>query len=257
MVAQLTHIVQSQVRYGWPHPRYSGAYMVSVLANLSSFSVKLASRTLVAALVSGGIVASALAQEAKPAAKLDLVKGQSIASQTCAACHAADGNSTSPANPKLAGQHADYLAKQLQNFKVKTGAKEAERGGAAAAPMAGIVAALSAEDMRNVSAYLATQTLKPASAKSNRATVALGEKIYRGGIAEKNVPACAGCHSPNGAGIPAQYPRLQGQWVEYTDSQLKAFRANTRKNSSQMSTIAARLSDAEIAAVADYIAGLR
>jgi cytochrome c553 len=231
--------------------------MVSVLANLSSLSVKVASRSLFATLVSGALLASAVAQEAKPAAKIDLAKGQQIASQACAACHAADGNSTSPANPKLAGQHADYLAKQLHNFKVKTGAKEAERGGAAAAAMAGIAAGLSAEDVRNVSAYLAGQTLKPASAKSNPATVAMGEKIYRAGIAEKNVPACAGCHSPNGAGIPAQYPRLQGQWVEYTDAQLRAFRGNTRKNSSQMTTISARLSDAEIAAVSDYIAGLR
>ena len=231
--------------------------MVCVMGNSSSLSFKNASRWMASALLSAGLCLPALAQSPAPAPKIDLVKGQQTAAQVCVACHAADGNSSSPANPKLAGQHADYVAKQLANFKVKAGAKEAERGGAQAAAMAGFAAALTPEDMRNVAAWYASQNLKPASAKTNRATLALGEKIYRGGIAEKSVPACAGCHSPNGAGIPAQYPRLQGQWPEYTESQLKAFRANTRKNSAQMSQIAARLSDAEIAAVADYVAGLR
>jgi cytochrome c553 len=103
------------------------------------------------------------AQDVKPS-KIDPAKGQQIAAQVCAACHGADGNASSPANPKLAGQHADYLAKQLTNFKVKAGAKEAERGGAQAAAMAGFAAPLSNDDIRNVSAWFASQTLKPTSA---------------------------------------------------------------------------------------------
>jgi len=186
-------------------------------------------------------------------AKVDPAKGEAISSQVCAACHAADGNSPTPANPKLAGQHADYLYKQLMDFKVKQGAKEAARANAI---MAGFAAGLSDEDMRNVSAYLSKQALKPAAA-ANKDIVELGQKIYRGGIPSKNVPSCAGCHSPNGAGIPSQYPRLAGQYAEYTDSQLVAFRQGLRKNSSQMADIAARMSDVEIKAVSEYIAGLR
>ena len=187
------------------------------------------------------------------AGKVDLAKGQQIATQVCAACHGADGNSASPANPKLAGQHADYLYKQLQNFKAKQGAKEAERANAV---MAGFASQLSDQDMRNVAAHYASQKLKPSAAK-NKDVIELGQKIFRGGVAQKNVPACAGCHSPNGAGIPAQYPRLAGQFAEYTEAQLAGFRQGTRKNSEQMTSISARLSDVEIKAVSEYIAGLR
>ena len=192
----------------------------------------------------------AAAQEAK---KVDLAKGQQIASQVCAACHGADGNATGPANPKLAGQHADYLYKQLVNFVPKQGAKEAERANAI---MQGFASTLSDDDKRNVAAFYASQAKKPSSAKDKQ-LVELGQKIYRAGIPEKNVPSCAGCHGPAGAGIPAQYPRLSGQWAEYTESQLTQFRGGQRKNSTQMTTISARLSDAEIKAVSDYIAGLR
>ncbi len=197
------------------------------------------------------VAPAAFAQTA--AAKVDLARGQEISSQVCAACHAADGNSPTPANPKLAGQHADYIYKQLADFKVKEGAKEAQRANAV---MAGFAGMLSEQDMRNVSAFLSRQTLKPAAA-SNKDIVELGQKIYRGGIASKNVPACAGCHSPNGAGIPSQYPRLAGQFADYTDAQLVAFRQGVRKNSEQMHAIAARMSDVEIKAVSEYIAGLR
>lgn len=186
-------------------------------------------------------------------AKADPAKGQQIASQVCVACHAADGNSPTAANPKLAGQHAEYIAKQLADFKVKQGAKEAERANPV---MAGFAASLSDDDMRNLGAYFASQKLKPAAAK-NKDVVEAGQQIFRGGIASKSVPACAGCHSPNGAGIPAQYPRLGGQFAEYTESQLVAFRQGTRKNSAQMTAIAARMSDAEIKSVSEYIAGLR
>ena len=209
----------------------------------------------IALLASGSWLAAFSAFSATPVAaeKIDVAKGQQIVTQVCASCHAADGNSGIPANPKLAAQHPDYLAKQLHNFKVKTGAKEAERGNAV---MAAFAAGLSDSDIRNVSAYLGAQVLKPSVAKS-KDTVELGQKIYRGGIAEKGVPACAGCHSPNGAGIPAQYPRLGGQHAEYTESQLVAFRGGVRKNNAQMMTISARLSDLEMKAVSDYIAGLR
>jgi cytochrome c553 len=183
----------------------------------------------------------------------DANKGAQIATQVCAACHGADGNSNAVTNPKLSGQHADYLYKQLSNFKVKPGAKEAERANAI---MAGFAAQLSDEDMRNVSAYYESQKLKPSSAKDKDLSD-LGQKIYRGGIAEKNVPACAGCHGAAGAGIPAQYARLGGQWAEYTESQLIGFRSGARKNNTQMMTISARLSDREMKAVSDYIAGLR
>ncbi len=191
---------------------------------------------------------------AQPApAKPDLNKGQQTAAAACAACHGADGNSTSPANPKLSGQHADYLYKQLNNFVLAPGAKEPERNNAI---MAGFAATLSDADRRNVAAWFASQPLKPASAR-NKDLVELGQRIYRAGIPEKGVPSCAGCHGPAGAGIPAQYPRLGGQWAEYTESQLTQFRAGQRKNSAQMMTISARLSDGEIKAIADYIAGLR
>jgi cytochrome c553 len=186
-------------------------------------------------------------------AKVDLAKGQQIASQVCAACHGVDGNSTAPANPKLASQHPEYLLKQLQNFRVQAPAKEPTRANPI---MAGFAAQLSDEDMRNVAAYYAAQPLKPAAA-SDKDVVELGQRIYRGGIAAKKVAACAGCHSPNAAGIPAQYPRLGGQYAEYTASQLVAFRQGVRKNSEQMTAIAAQLSDAEIKAVSEYIAGVR
>lgn len=210
-----------------------------------------ATSTLALTAASTWLVA-AHAQDAKGAAKPDANKGQQIVTQVCAACHGADGNSTSPANPKLAAQHPDYLLKQLMDFKAQ-GGKPAER---ADAVMAAFVQPLSEADMRNVSAYYSSQKLKPAFAKL-KDSVELGQKIYRGGIADKTVPACSGCHSPNGAGIPAQFPRLAGQYADYTEKQLTSFRQGGRKNSPQMTAIAARMSDVEIKAVADYIAGLR
>jgi cytochrome c553 len=190
---------------------------------------------------------------AQAPAKPDVKRGEQIATQVCASCHGADGNSGSPANPKLAGQHSEYLYKQLSNFKVKSGAKEAERANPI---MAGFATALTDADMRSVAAYYSGQKYKPAAAK-NKDLVDLGQKIYRAGIPDKGVPSCAGCHSPNGAGIPAQYARIGGQYGEYSESQLVAFRQGLRKNSAQMSLIASRMSDLEIKAVSDYVAGLR
>ena len=196
-------------------------------------------------------IASGFAAAAdKPAAKADLARGSQIATQVCAACHAADGNSPAAANPKLAGQHPEYLSKQLAGFKENKARKNPV--------MMGFAAALTPEDMANVSAHFAAQKPKEGAAR-NAATVKLGEKIYRGGVADKGIAACAGCHGPAGAGIPAQYPRLAGQWADYTKTQLMAFRAGERQNDPQgmMRGVAAKLSDKEIDAVADYIAGLK
>ena len=179
--------------------------------------------------------------------KVDTAAGSNKYAQICVACHAADGNSSTPANPKLAGQHPEYLNKQLKEFK---------SGQRANAIMAGMVAALNEQDMLNISHWLAEQTPKDGYA-SNPDLVRLGERIYRGGIADRNIPACAGCHSPNGAGIPSQYPRLSGQHAAYTAAQLTAFRDGVRANNAAMTLVAAKLNDKEIEAVSDYIAGLR
>ncbi|HSI49796.1 MAG TPA: c-type cytochrome [Ideonella sp.] len=207
-------------------------------------SVAVASSVVLAAL----LAAPAFAAEASAApAKIDLARGSEISSTVCAACHTADGSRGSPANPILQGQHADYLYKQLTEFK---------SGKRPSAVMSGMAAPLSEADMRNVAAFYAGKSAKPGAAK-NPDTVQLGQKIYRGGIAEKNVPACAGCHSPNGAGIPAQYPRLAGQHADYVETQMNNFRSSARPNSVPMAGVASRMSDREIKAVSDYIAGLR
>ncbi|AIO32030.1 c-type cytochrome [Burkholderia pseudomultivorans] len=199
-----------------------------------------------------GFVAEANAADA--AKKPDLDRGKAIAGQVCASCHGADGNSASGSFPKLAGQHPEYLVKQLNDFKAQPGAKGPARNNAV---MVGFASALSADDMRNVAAYYGSQTAKPGTAR-DAATVPIGQKIYRGGIADKGVPACASCHGPTGQGIPVQYPRLSGQWADYTVAQLTAFQqgVGARNNNEAMHQIASRLSDSEIKAVADYIAGL-
>ena len=205
----------------------------------------------VASLLSSLLLAAALAAPASASeaakAKPDVAKGQAISTNVCGACHSADGSRGSPANPILQGQHPEYLVKQLTEFK------EGKRDNPV---MKGMASTLSEDDMRNVAAFYASKDAKPGFAKSKE-SVALGEKIYRGGIADRAVPACAGCHSPTGAGIPAQYPRLRGQHADYTEAQLVAFRGGLRKNSPQMTGVAAKMNDKEIKAVADYIAGLR
>lgn len=187
-------------------------------------------------------------------AKADPAKGKAIAETVCVACHGADGNSAASANPHLAGQIEEYLFKQLKNFKAADG-KPAARNNPI---MGGMVAALSEEDMKNVAAWFASQKLKPATAK-DESKLALGQKLWRQGDFKKGIPACAGCHGPAGAGMPAQYPRLSGQFAEYTEAQLKAFRVEERGNDPEkmMRTIAAKLSDVEIKAVSEYAAGLR
>ena len=223
--------------------------------------MKLFASHLLAAIILGAAVGGAFAQEpaaawgataAKPA-KPDPAKGDTIFnatpanSQSCASCHNADGNSAIATNPKLAQQHPEYILKQLQEFK------SGKRKSAIMKPYA---SALSDDDMRNVAWFVGSKTVKPGFAKE-KDLVSLGEKIYRGGIADRTIPACASCHSPNGAGLPAQYPRLGGQHADYTSAQLVAFRDGARANSPQMAGVAAKLNDREIKAVSDYIAGLR
>ncbi|MEY2617312.1 MAG: hypothetical protein RL522_314 [Pseudomonadota bacterium] len=217
--------------------------------------MKLHTCLLTAALLVAPVMPTLASTPAAPAApakaaapaKPDLAQGEARFTAVCAACHGADGNSGSPTNPKLAQQHPEYLVKQLQEFK---------SGKRANAVMQGFAATLSDADMKNIAAWLATQKAKPGFAK-DKELVALGERIWRGGIADRQIAACAGCHSPNGAGIPSQYPRLSGQHADYTAAQLTAFREGARKNNLQMTQVAAKLNDREIRAVSDYVAGLR
>ena len=213
------------------------------------------SARLLARLLSGlamtATLLPAVANEAAPAApaaaKPDLAKGQAISTTVCAACHASDGSRGSPANPILQGQHADYLSKQLADFKA---------GQRKNPIMQGIAAALSADDMRNVAAFYASKQAKPGFAK-NKQLVSVGEAIHRGGLPDRQVPACAGCHSPNGAGVPSRYPRVGGQHADYLEAQLVAFRSGARNNGPVMTEVAAKMNDREIKATADFLAGLR
>ena len=182
-----------------------------------------------------------------PASAPDPAKGAALSASVCAACHTNDGSRGVAANPIIQGQHPDYLVKQLVEFKA---------GKRDNPVMKSMAAPLSETDMRNVAAFYASKQPKPGFAK-NKDLVAHGEKIYRGGIADRSVPACSGCHGPSGAGIPAQYPRLAGQHADYVEAQLVAFRSGTRHNNPVMTAVAAKLNDRDIKALADYVAGLR
>ncbi|WP_219136103.1 cytochrome c [Janthinobacterium sp. UMAB-60] len=214
-------------------------------------------KSMLLALLAVSATASAV-EAPKPAIKADAAKGATLYADgdatrglpACVSCHGAAGNSTITVNPKLAGQHESYIYKQLVDFTTP------ERNQPVMTTYAKM---LSDADKKNIAAYLGAQLSKPGAAK-NKDTIDLGKKIYRGGIASKQVAACASCHGATGNGIPVQYPRIAGQHQDYTVAQLTMFRstkADARKNSAQMHTIAARMSDDEIAAVADYIAGLK
>ena len=209
--------------------------------------MKLLASLLTAAVLAAPVFSAFAAGDAPKVAKPDLVKGEASYTAVCAACHGADGNSAIAVNPTLAQQHPEYLVKQLQEFK------SGKRNNAV---MKGFASMLTDEDMKNIGYWVASKPAKAGFAK-DKDLVTLGERIYRGGIADRNIAACAGCHSPNDAGIPAQYPRLSGQHADYTVAQLNTFRDGTRANSTQMTQVAAKLNDKEIKAVADYIAGLR
>ncbi|MDI3295145.1 c-type cytochrome [Janthinobacterium tructae] len=214
-------------------------------------------KSMLLALLAVSATASAV-EAPKPAVKADAAKGATLYADgdaarglpACVSCHGAAGNSTITINPKLAGQHESYIYKQLVDFTTP------ERNQPVMTTYAKM---LSDADKKNIAAYLGAQLSKPGAAK-NKDTIDLGKKIYRGGIASKQVAACASCHGATGNGMPVQYPRIAGQHQDYTVAQLTMFRstkADARKNSAQMHTIAARMSDDEIAAVADYIAGLK
>ncbi len=201
-----------------------------------------------AALVASSAIS---AQNKTPIA--DAARGQQVASQVCSACHGADGNSTVAGNPRLAQQHADYLYKQLIDYSTGAGQAKPARENPI---MNGFASQLSDADKRNVAAWFASQAAKPDFARSKE-TLELGQRIWRAGIPDKSVPACAGCHGPAASGIPSQYPRIAGQHAEYTETTLKAFRDGSRRNNAAMQQIAARLSDVEMRAVADFVQGLR
>jgi cytochrome c553 len=203
-----------------------------------------AQAAVLAAVLSSFVHTNASAQD-KPPAQV---------TQVCAACHGADGNSIAPTNPKLAGQFAEYLHKQLRDFMPQKGKKPARES----AVMNGMVANLSDTDAQAIASYYAAQALKPAAA-SDKNLASEGEKLWRGGDAARGVPACAGCHGPSGAGIPAEFPRLGGQYAQYVAAQLQAFRSSTRANdpNGMMRGVAAHLTDGQIRALAEYAAGLR
>ncbi len=205
------------------------------------------------AVVGCSAVTSVAHAQMKPAPKIDPARGQQIASQICAACHGVDGNSAAPANPRLAQQHYEYLYKQLLDYTVRQGQLRPARENAI---MNGFASQLSDDDKRNVSAWFASQ-VAPLDTARNKQTLDLGQRIWRAGLPEKSVPACSGCHNPAGLGIPTQYPRLAAQHSDYIDATLRDFRQGVRRNNPAMQEIAAKLSDVEMRAVADFVQGLR
>lgn len=205
----------------------------------------------IAILAAALVATSALASEpaAVPASKGDPKQAEAIVNQVCAGCHGADGNSAIPANPKLAGLNAEYIYKQLQNFK---------SGERKSVVMAGMVASLSPQDMHNLAAYFSGQQTKLGTSK-DQALALIGQKIYRGGVQGSGVPACASCHGAQGKGIPVQFPRLAGQHTDYIYAELNKFRIGERANdgAKMMRVISAKMTDGDMKAVAAYIQGLR
>jgi len=223
---------------------------------MNRLSSPLLKTLLVTLTVFGGLpAATAAAPAAAPAVKADPARGGALYDAgdparglpACVSCHGAAGNSSIVANPKLSGQFASYTHKQLVDFTTPNRQQPI---------MTTYAKMLTDAEKKDLAAWLAAQVHKPGAAK-NKDTVELGRKIYRGGIAERGVAACASCHGANASGIPAQYPRLAGQHQDYTTAQLEAFKSGTRANSPQMTTLSQRMSTAEMRAVADYIAGLR
>lgn len=227
------------------------------------------SRIVIASSIVLGFSAVSIANAASVAvAKPDLAKGEQLYTDgdmgrgilSCASCHGAAGNSTIPANPNLAAQPHEYIVKQLQDF-VPQGDKPAARKGPDGADsiMTMFASQMTPEDMANVAYYLTQQPLdlEVAATATNEETMERGQKIWRGGLPERKVAACAACHAANGAGIPGAYPRIAGQFPDYIAQQLKLFRSGHRNNEPMMHDIADRMSDADIAAVSDYAAGLR
>jgi cytochrome c553 len=201
---------------------------------------------LVAAVLLPSLASAATQDRPDPA------KGRKIAAEVCAPCHNADGNSVITTNPKLAGQHAEYLVKQLTDL-----AKGADDKTARENPvMSGFAGMLSPADRENVAAWFSSQGMV-AGKPTGTDTAAAGQRLYRAGVPEKAVPACAGCHGPAGAGLPVRFPRIGGQHADYVEAELRAFRDGSRHNNEPMAMIAFRLSDPEIKALAEYVSGLQ
>ena len=182
----------------------------------------------------------------------DAKKGAVLAQGLCAACHASDGNSVIPANPILAGQHYTYLKNQLNYFQVKQGEDRAKRENAV---MLGIASGLSSDDINNLAAYYSQQKIKPSYA-SNLELAKAGEVVYKAGDDSRGLPSCSSCHGPRGLGVPGQFPRISGQHATYTASTLKSYKNGSRANNNQMMAISSRLTEAQINALAEYLAGL-
>ncbi len=227
-------------------------------------------RTLFCALAAGGlamVMGAGYAADLQAMTKPDAAKGGQLYEQgdgargmpSCASCHAAGGNSVMPANPNLSGMSHEYLAKQLRDFKIKDGADKPARNGPAGAPtiMTALVANLTEADIQNIALYLAMQPVRDPATAGHESLKERGRMIWRGGLPERNVPACASCHDACGRGIPGLYPRLSGQFPSYLEAQMKLFSSGDRNNSAPMHDIANRMTDADIRAVSDYAAGLR
>ncbi|HEX7043727.1 MAG TPA: c-type cytochrome [Burkholderiales bacterium] len=197
------------------------------------------------ALVAAWLIVSALPASAQTGGDPQAGKAKAA---PCASCHGADGNGgADPTWPKLAGQVPEYLVEQLQAFK--SGARKDPL-------MSGMAAPLAEQDMHDLAAYYATLPIQPGAA-SNEELALAGQRIYRGGIVETGVPACMSCHGPSGHGIPPRFPRVNSQKAAYAEKQLLAYKAGRRQdNDGIMTRIAARMSDEQIRAVSEYLAGL-
>ncbi len=200
-------------------------------------------------------MAAPLAAETTAAANAAPATVTEIASGVCAGCHSADGNSVIPMNPILAGQQAEYITKQLMDFKA-TESAPAKRNSPV---MSSMVAALSPEDMKQLGAYYAKQKATPSQvAVEDQKLVETGKHIYYGGNIANGVPACASCHGPKGSGIPPRYPAIAGQHAEYTLAQLQLFSAGDRANDKDvMQQVITRMNGYEKRAVSAYISTIR
>ena len=230
-------------RIGWGVSR--GACRMALRGLALGAACALATASLAAPAPSDGGLSAPVPEAAR------VQHGRALA-RSCAACHGIDGNASGPQFPKLAGQDAAYLERELERFR-------SQRPGAPAARvspvMNPIAQGLSAQDRLDLATYFASCELKPALAP-RAAELAEGARIWRGGIVGRRVPACAACHGADGHGIPPLYPSLAGQWSEYLVSQLRAFRDGTRNDQGPMHDIASRMTEAQILQVADFASGL-
>jgi len=223
-------------------------------ASVGSRALPLLLLAATATLAQGAAAATAAPSAAAVALveRPDAAKGRKIAAEVCAPCHTADGNSVIPTNPKLAGQHAEYLVKQLTDLAKSSDDKTAREN----AVMSGFAGMLSPVDRESVALWFSSQNMVTGKA-SNAEAVRVGQKLYRAGIPEKAVPACSGCHGPAGNGLPARFPRIGGQHADYIEAQLRSFRDGSRHNNEAMSMIAFRLSDPEIKALSEFVSALQ